>query len=88
MDATQYVLPKHDAVLFFYNPFEAPVMKRVLANVQRSCAEHPRKVVLVYDNPLSAHLIDELGFLPHKRSLPISHDYSRSIQRKVLIYHN
>lgn len=60
----------------------------VLANIQRACAEHPRQIVLIYYNPLSADLIDELGFLPHKRSLPISHDYSRAMQRKVVIYTN
>jgi hypothetical protein len=88
LDATQFALPPQAAVLFFYNPFEGPVMKAVLANIQRACADHPRKVVLIYYNPLSADLIDELGFLPHKRSLSLSHDYSRAMQRKVVIYSN
>lgn len=88
LDATRFVPPPRAAVLFFYNPFEGPVMKAVLANIERSCAEHPRKIILIYYNPLWADLIDELGFLPHKRSVPISHDYSRAMQRKVLIYSN
>jgi len=88
LDATQFALPPQAAVLFFYNPFEGPVMKTVLANIQRSCAEHPRKIILIYYNPLSADLIDELGFLPCKQSVRLSHDYSRAMQREVLIYSN
>lgn len=88
LDATQFDLPKHDSVLFFYNPFEGPVMREVLTSIQQSYAAHPRKVVLIYYNPQWAHLIDEIGFPPNKRSLALPYDFSRSIQRKVVIYSN
>lgn len=88
LDAVHYALPADPVVIFFYNPFAPPVMRKVLANIRQSLADHPRPMQLIYYNPLSAHLIEELGFLPHRRALSLSHDYSRAIQRDAVVYHN
>lgn len=87
MDAVDFVLPLEPAVLFFYNPFNAPVMKQVLGNIYESWLARKRRIVLVYYNPQHADLIENLGFLPFKRELGLSHDYSRVTQRKALVYH-
>jgi hypothetical protein len=49
-DAVKYTahLPDDDLVLFLFNPFRPPVMEKVLANLGRSVASHPRRVFLVY----------------------------------------
>lgn len=47
-DATQFVLPPDDLVLYFFNPFNQPVLAQVLANVNASLKATPRKVILVY----------------------------------------
>jgi hypothetical protein len=43
---------------------------------------------VIYYNPLSAHVIDELGFLPHKREVRLQYDLTREIQRRVVVYRN
>ncbi len=63
-DATDYELPELPIVLYFYNPFLAPVMDRVMANVGASLAARPRDVfvVLSKDTPLRATVL-EAGFV-------------------------
>jgi SAM-dependent methyltransferase len=50
-DATSYALPSVPLVCYFFNPFQAPIMERVIASIQRSHAEHPRPIVVLYYNP-------------------------------------
>jgi SAM-dependent methyltransferase len=47
-DATQFALPDDDLVLYFFNPFNEPVLSEVLANINASLQARPRKVILVY----------------------------------------
>jgi hypothetical protein len=88
MDAAEYVFPPVPTVLFFYNPFQAPVMRAVLANLEKSLVEWPRKVLLVYYNPLSGHLIEESGCLPNQRIVALPYDYTRVNQRRAILYDN
>jgi hypothetical protein len=63
-DAAEYELPGLPLVLYFYNPFLEPVMRRVMANVGSSLAARPRPayVVLTQDTPLGA-IVVEAGFV-------------------------
>jgi hypothetical protein len=47
-DATQFDLPPDDLVLYFFNPFNEPVLRQVLANINASVKARPRKVILIY----------------------------------------
>jgi len=58
-DAREYVFPRGDLVVFLYNPFRAPVMSAVLANLAAS--DETRNVVLLYHTPLERAVIDESG---------------------------
>jgi SAM-dependent methyltransferase len=65
IDATEYEIPAEPAVLYFYNPFREPVLRRVLAGVRRSVGEHPRSVfVVLTGNAPLAPVIEEAGFAP------------------------
>ncbi len=55
-DAAEYPLPPVPTVVYFFNPFGAEVMARVIANVRKSCLEHPRELYVVYVTPV----VDEL----------------------------
>ena len=57
-DAGDYAFPRGDLVVFLYNPFRAPVMSAVLANL---ATHEPREVVLLYHTPLERATIDESG---------------------------
>lgn len=57
-DAGAFPFPDTGLVLFLFNPFPAPTMVRVLANLERSLKEKPRTayLVLTYPEPLAAVL--------------------------------
>jgi hypothetical protein len=61
-DATEYVLSSEPTVFYFYNPFDATVMTKVLTNIRTSLQEHPRPVFLLYCNHLHRDLVLKFGF--------------------------
>ncbi len=61
MDAAFFLIPEEQAVLYFYNPFRAPVMRQVMENVLQSLKQTPRTLFLVYVNPELANLIEATG---------------------------
>jgi SAM-dependent methyltransferase len=56
-DATAIDYPAGPLVLYLYNPFLAPVLKRCLRNLARSLASEPREIHLIYINPAPERLI-------------------------------
>ncbi len=50
-DAADYRVRADEDVFFFYNPFQAPVMTKVLANIHASVAARPRRVWMILHNP-------------------------------------
>jgi hypothetical protein len=42
-----------------YNPFDAEIMKAVIANILDSVARSPRKVFVIYLNPLCRDVIEK-----------------------------
>jgi len=70
MDAAKFVFPKDDSlVLFLYNPFEKPVMERVINNLTASFHEHQRRIIVLYFNPQCADIWDNISFLKKKKAM-------------------
>jgi hypothetical protein len=57
-DAADYALPPEPLILYLFNPFGAPVLARVLDNVERSLRHRPRDVYAIYVNPEQAHCFE------------------------------
>lgn len=57
-DAATFEIPKEDLVLYFYNPFGAPVMEAVIRNIERSLQMFDRDVYILYLNPQCAPVIE------------------------------
>jgi len=51
-DAAEFAFPAEPLVLFLFQPFLAPVLRRCLNNLMRSLAADPREVYVVYVNPV------------------------------------
>src|SRR5262249_34619117 len=47
-DAAAYEIPNETAVLYFNNPFNEPIMAKVLANIKKSIEDHPRELFIAY----------------------------------------
>jgi SAM-dependent methyltransferase len=94
-DATSIDYPAGPLVLYLYNPFLAPVLKRCLRNLAHSLANEPREIHLIYINPVPERLIKR-----HAPSLQkqweqiftlneedILADRVNSTQEHVVLYH-
>lgn len=57
-DATKYRLPAESLVIFLYNPFEGPLVARLLGNIEVSLLQSPRTLYIVYYNPVFAGILD------------------------------
>ena len=45
-----------------FNPFDETIMSGVLENIKTSLQKNPRKITVIYINPLQKHLFLEFGF--------------------------
>jgi len=79
-DAANYVFPATPTVLFLYNPFRAPVLSSVVANLTSSFQHEPRPIVVLYWTPDHAELFDALEFLT-----PVAADDSYRVYRSHVI---
>lgn len=57
--ATDFELPNTPLVLYLFNPFGAAILKEVLARVRESSTRQPRRIFIVYCNPVHAAVLDE-----------------------------
>lgn len=62
-DARDYPFPPAPLVLFLFNPLPEAGLRQVLAHLQRSLAEHPRPVMVLYHNPLLEPALAECKWL-------------------------
>jgi hypothetical protein len=60
MRAEDFSFPNENLVLYFFNPFPAPVLERVLGRLSASLEQHPRDVFLLLLFPEMAHIVDAM----------------------------
>lgn len=58
-DAVEWAFPLEPLVVFFHHPFDEPVFRVVLENLERSLAELPRPVIVIYLDPQCGNLFDD-----------------------------
>jgi SAM-dependent methyltransferase len=59
-DAAEFEFPNENLVVYMFNPFGPEVMKRMLANLERSIERHPRHVIVMMLWPLHANLVAQM----------------------------
>ena len=57
-DARKFVFPAEPVFLHLFDPFPAPVLADVLANLEQSLRTHARPVTIGYQNPVSEWVIE------------------------------
>ena len=63
MDARQYDFRPEATFLYLFDPFPPAVLREVLGNLARSVEQHPRPVLIGYQNPVSEYVLESLpGF--------------------------
>ena len=63
IDATLYELPDEPCVLYFFNPFEESVMRKVIKKIRASYFSNPRRMILVYYKPKFPEIFQEQDFI-------------------------
>ncbi|MGC4101824.1 methyltransferase [Ferruginibacter sp.] len=61
-DAFYYEIPADVDCIFMFNPFDEVIMSGVAENILTSFEEHPRKISLIYANPLHKEELLNIGF--------------------------
>jgi SAM-dependent methyltransferase len=63
MDAAEYQIPNEPCVFYLYHPFGAPVLSKVLDNIEASLISNPRPMVFVYVNPKWRSVFEQRHFI-------------------------
>ncbi|MGH6840317.1 MAG: class I SAM-dependent methyltransferase [Methylocella sp.] len=82
-DAAEYEFPDSDCVVYLGNPFERPVMTKVIANLAK--IKH-RKIYVVYWKAALAADFDQCGFLAPIASMPVTSARSEPRQRVTRVW--
>jgi SAM-dependent methyltransferase len=61
-DAFYFDIPDDADCLFMFNPFDDVIMSGVIENIEISLERAPRKITVVYANPIQKHLFLEKGY--------------------------
>lgn len=61
-DAFYFEIPASVDCLFFFNPFDEMIMSGVVKNILKSLKQHPRKLSIIYVNPMHEELFLKAGF--------------------------
>jgi ribosomal protein L11 methylase PrmA len=61
-DVVNYPIKKEQNVFFFFNPFDEVVMLKVVKNILASIREDPRKIFIMYVNPVHKDIFLSAGF--------------------------
>ena len=72
-DATRFPLPATPLVIYLFNPFPNEGLAHTIAGLEKSWRDHPRKIFVLYHNPL---LEDVLQHSPQLHRISGTHQYS------------
>jgi len=62
-DATTFPYPEVPLLVFIFNPFPEPGLRKVITNLEQSLRARPRQICVLYHNPLLEHVLSESGLL-------------------------
>ena len=69
-DATEFTQLNEFTYFYLFDPFPTVVMQDVVTNIERSIAENPRKVTVIYLNPVSYELFEASPVFRKTAELP------------------
>lgn len=57
IDAGEFEIPKGDCILYFYNPFDASLMDKVITNALDTAQQRGSRLIVVYYNPVHRNVV-------------------------------
>ncbi len=61
-DAFYFEIEDDVDCIFMFNPFDEIVMSAVMENIETNLENNPRKMTIIYINPLQKHVLTEWGY--------------------------
>ncbi|MCX6232323.1 MAG: class I SAM-dependent methyltransferase [Bacteroidetes bacterium] len=58
-DVVDYNIDKEVTLIFLFNPFKEKVTEKIIENINTSLKQFPRKIQIIYLNPLHSFLFDQ-----------------------------
>lgn len=80
-DVLDYKLRPDENIFFFYNPFDAFILNKILDHIEASLEQAPRKIMIVYLNPVCRDVIE------HRPSFKTALDF-RLLDYHFKVYEN
>jgi SAM-dependent methyltransferase len=75
LDAREFTFDGTETLVYFFNPFDASILRPVVDNLKRSLATHPRRVRVIYYYPAHREVFaDDPAFRPLVRFFAGGHD--------------
>jgi hypothetical protein len=62
-DATEFPWPHSPLVIYMFNPFQAPVMEKLLGSLERALSNGSGPIHILYVHPVEAAVFEERAFL-------------------------
>jgi len=69
IDAVEFEIPKVPCVIYLYNPFDEPIMQKIVQKIIKSYNELHRRMVILYFAPTCGHIFDKIEIF-EKKLLP------------------
>lgn len=66
-DARYFEFPAEATVLYLFNPFPRHIWREVLVNLQKSLRAAPRKVFVIYHNPVHEDILSAESWLQERK---------------------
>jgi len=80
-DAAEFNQLNNYNYFYFFDPFPCNVMQDVIDNIEKSIHDEPRKITIIYLNPICHDLIESGNILKKTKELP-------HFEHKCFIYSN
>jgi len=60
-DAVDYEIEPTDQIFYFFHPFDESVLRKVMENISHSLDRYPRKIWIIYYEPVHHEVIGSIG---------------------------
>lgn len=85
-DAVDLEIPQEPCVMYLFNPFQAPLVKKILDNIKKSYDACPRPIYVIYYNPIHNELFMNDGYFTRFNQRETVFELGGPMQRRFEIY--
>lgn len=86
MDAVEFEIPEVPCVLYFFNPFERPILEAIARKIARSYERNGRRIYIVHYNPVNTDLFGALSFLRRINAADTVFEFAGPRRRRFVCY--